>query len=341
MIDWLSASFRYDGPPIATLTLRKEMGSDRFTPGPSSPHFVEGSYSAKMSVLCMGGRLYISGNPCKFLTGQNVYGSNDIHALLDRVFHAICRALDLPPCLAAQRAITQGHVKLSRVDCTFSYHVGSDDDCAAWLEAMGRACHVRFRGRGHFDSGMCSLMYGLQIKEGKKPKASRRSTFKFYNKFRELAVHRPRVPNALYEEIRAQSLGKVRGEAVFRGLELKTLNLDRSRKWDESTPLKLHRQWIDKMEIAENYSLKDAEELKLPRRLQAAYHFWSTGIDPRAMLSKPTFYRHRRDLLDHGIDIAGPAPVERKVVVMPTLRVIEAQPVDETETESRFWSLVA
>jgi II/X family phage/plasmid replication protein len=64
--------------------------------------------------------------------------------------------------------------------------------------------------------------------------------------------------------------------------------------------------------------------------LRAAVAAWEAGHDLRAMFSRPTFYRHRRELLPHGIDIATLMPREVSNVV-PLFKVLEAKPVGVPE----------
>lgn len=342
MIDWVSFSLPYNGPPIGVQYLRRASWDAPIEPAFCKPVRLEGSYSSSLTVQAMGGRLYISGNPVKWLTGQNVAGTNDLARLVRLTVHRIWDLLDLMPCLEAYRALEAGDVTLTRVDCTFSYEVGSDEDVVTWLEAMERACHVRFRGRGHFDQGMCSLMFGLTLQEGQKAKASRRSTFKFYNKWREMAVHRPTCREDVAQELRERVLGAVRGEACYRALELQRYGKDRLSAWTQDTARELHREWVERMEMAETFTLKSEQEKELPRWLQATYRLWRAGEDVRGLLSRPTFYRQRKELLELvGIDIAQPRIVAADPVkVIPILRVLEAKPQPEEELEAMFWRLV-
>lgn len=340
MIDWLSFSLPYDGPPVGVQYLRRETWDAPIEPVYNKPVQVEGSWSSKVTVHAIGGRLYISGNPAKFLTGQNVIGSNDCRRLVAEMLERVIDALGLLDCRHMLTALTDGETNLTRVDCTFAYKVGSDADVVSWLMAMEKACHVKSRGRGHFDPGMCSLMYGLTMEEGKKAKASRRSTFKFYNKWRELQSHPPTCAAADAEWLAQSCVGLVRGEACYRGLELKRLYKDKVKAWNASTAWELHRDWVQRMEIAEMYAIEDKEVAELPSRLRGSYHMWQAGLNVKEVLPRQTFYQHRKRLMEFGIDIANPRPASHfPVQVVPVLRVLEAVPV--AEDEAAFWRLAA
>jgi II/X family phage/plasmid replication protein len=67
---------------------------------------------------------------------------------------------------------------------------------------------------------------------------------------------------------------------------------------------------------------------------------WESGADLRAVLSRPTFYRYRAELLPHGVDIAVSMPKEAVSNVVPLYRVLEAKPVSAPEWASGtalFW----
>ena len=45
----------------------------------------------------MATHLQISGNPSKFLQGHNVFGSDDVVALMSDVFDIVCQRFELQP----------------------------------------------------------------------------------------------------------------------------------------------------------------------------------------------------------------------------------------------------
>ncbi|MEO0822212.1 MAG: phage/plasmid replication protein, II/X family [Pseudomonadota bacterium] len=287
---------------------------------------VKGSFDAGLTVQVIARRMRISGNPVKYLTGQNVIGTDDIWRLVRMTYQTVKAALDLAECEKANHAIATGDVKIARVDCTFSYYVGNEDDVRLWLRAMSETCHVRYRGRGHFDDGMASLIFGLTIKPGEKPKGSKYSSFKFYAKAQELKKRPLRCNPRFHDELHSLANGHVRAEALFRHRELVRYNLGTLERWNAETSLMLNRAWIEKMEIAPSVELTDHKVNDLPHYLRATYLLWKDGADLRGVLARRTFYRHRKELMAMAmIDIATkPAGQERRVV--PILRVIEARP---------------
>jgi II/X family phage/plasmid replication protein len=64
----------------------------------------------------------------------------------------------------------------------------------------------------------------------------------------------------------------------------------------------------------------------LPGSLRGAYALWKEGHDLRQVYSRPTFYRYRSKLLEHGIDISIKQE-GRPDNVVPLVRILEARPV--------------
>ncbi|MEO0823918.1 MAG: phage/plasmid replication protein, II/X family, partial [Pseudomonadota bacterium] len=265
-------------------------------------------------------------NPVKFLTGQNVIGTDDAWQLVRLTYAAVCRALELPASEIADKAISDGNVRIRRADCTFLYHVGTDEDARIWMRGMEQCCNIKFRGRGHYDEGMSCLLFGVNIVPGEKPKGSRYSSFKFYLKSDELKKRPLRAPAWAMAELLELAHGHVRAEALYRLPELEAYNASWLHQWDDTTPLRLNRAWMEKMEIAPEVELTDEMFRKLPRHLVATYVLWKDGHDPRTLMPRPTFYRHRKALLEFGIDIATPGTGAAPRTVVPVLRVIEARP---------------
>ena len=77
----------------------------------------------------------------------------------------------------------------------------------------------------------------------------------------------------------------------------------------------------------EQLSLSTEELNSLPQRLRSTYILWNAGEDLRDTLPKATFYRHRRELNELGIDINLRKDVIDRSNVVPLVRVLEAAPV--------------
>jgi len=69
---------------------------------------------------------------------------------------------------------------------------------------------------------------------------------------------------------------------------------------------------------------------KLPSSVRSTYQLWFDGHDLMSILSKPTFYRHRKQLLEHCIDISLPSNKTQpdRSNVVPLVRTITLRPAE-------------
>ena len=331
MIDWVSFNLPYRAAQVRDAYFKQPFRAPDLQADNARPIRVLGSFDDGISVFATGSTMYISGNPVKWFTGQNVVGINCIRTLIRETYKRVLELCEIPDCIEAAAALKNWDVSLTRVDCTFAYHVGTDGDVDAWLKAMGQTCSVTHRGRGHYAPSMSCLYFGLGLKDGGQIKGSRRSVFKFYNKKREMDAHPLKCPQYYHHTLEGIADGIVRGEATYRGQELKRWGLDMVHAWKLSTTYNLHKRWIDKMQISESVRLASDIEKDLPNKLRASYLLWKAGEDMQDILPKTTFYRH----------IAMPVRdiQTRDEVVVPVLRVLEAEPVDESDHEELFWEI--
>lgn len=79
--------------------------------------------------------------------------------------------------------------------------------------------------------------------------------------------------------------------------------------------------------MKQNTLLPDSKLIQLPRAVGSSYSLWTQGTNLKSLLPHNTFYRHRKLLLDHGIDINFPCGDASKNNVIPLFRVLEARPV--------------
>lgn len=257
----------------------------------------EGSFSSAIqiqSTVDEKGRraIWVSGNPAKWFQGHNIFGSADLAGLIAEILQRICASVGLNPSAANLSAWAAGDIKLTRVDVTYSYDLGTLPRVRNALRSLDQTANLRHRGRGHFRGD--SLTYG---------KGSRRWSLTLYSKGAEILVHK--LPPQLAEtSLSAFAQGLLRVEVRLQSLQLVEEQLSYVSAWGENTPLELHQHFLAGLQIAEA-SMLDAQLLDgLPGRLQLAYNNWREGHDLRAILPRPTFYRYRAELLKHGVDIA-------------------------------------
>lgn len=266
----------------------------------------------------------ISGNPVKFFQGHNLWGSDDVHALVVATLDYLVEhsGLGLLPSEEDRQRWVAGDIRLTRVDQTESYHLANLSDVLAWLRAAEQTAHLSHRGRGQLVKGS-TLYFG---------KNSRRWSLKLYAKGQEIRDkgHRQEVvlqlPHAVLWADRT-----LRAELTMRSMELRRLGLDFVSAWSGrdgvdsavTSRLLLDRLGAMTMNTVSHLSASVLDALKPSLRM--AYQSWEGGADLRAILPRATFYRYRAELLQHGIDIAALNPTEKSNVV-PLVRVLEAVP---------------
>lgn len=285
---------------------------------------VEGSHASSIQVRSVGGDgageatgLHFSGNPAKFLQGHNVFGSDDLVSLMYDTFLVVCRSLNLRPSLQEVRAAKQGSYPLSMVDINYSYELPTRADVLAWIRAAEFKSKSR-HGRPQLKGG--TLYWG---------KTSQRWAIKVYSKGEEIEAPKHRLPETLASTpVKQWADNKLRLELRLKKKQLTEHDITQASHLDEETVKRLFNEYVRKIEMKEQVALTTEKRLQLPQRLQSTYVLWQTGQDLRSTLPRATYYRHRKDLLAYGIDIALARDVdqEHSSSVVPLVRVLEAVP---------------
>lgn len=288
---------------------------------------VRGSHDASVTVRTHGAacdHVEVSGNPVKWFQGHNLWGTDDLPALVLSMLDALVQRddLGLDPSDSDRATWQAGSIRLTRVDVTESFHLPSRSDVLAWLRAAEQTAHLSHRGRGQLVKGS-TLYFGKQ---------SRRWSLKLYSKGQELEAkdHRQDVvmdlPHALAWADRA-----LRAELTLRSMELRRLNLGFLGQWADIDgvpfePLSLLRDRLGAMTMTTARTLPDDVFQSLTTSQRTAYLAWVSGADLRGLLSNGGFYNLRRKLLPHGVDVAAVQPSAEQSNVVPLVRVLEAVP---------------
>lgn len=329
MIDWLTmlVPFRHAQPLNAGHVVSIQPTGEVEWQTSKRMH-VEGSHETRLSIRtathtadpCT--HLEIKGNPVKFFQGHNLWGTDDVPSLAVATCHAVAELLSLPVDPQDAAAWQAGDIRLTCVDATESFHLNSRAEVLAFLRSAEQTAHLSHRGRGQLVKGS-TLYFG---------KNSRRTSLKLYAKGPEIERkgHRQEIILAL-PAARAWADRTLRCELRIHSMELRRLGLDHVRNWFAADGLpsevtaKLLRDVFGGMTMTTTAHLSADVMDSLRPALRVAVQAWEAGSDLRSMLSRPTFYRYRKELLPHGIDIATRMPREVSNVV-PLYRVLEAKP---------------
>ena len=329
MIDWLSmvVPMRHNAPLNAGHVLSiQPTGEVEWQT--SKRVQVEGSHDARISVRtathtaepCT--HVEISGNPVKFFQGHNLWGTDDLPGLVVDTCHAVAGLAGIEPDPLDVAAWQAGDVRLTCVDATESFHLNSRAEVLAFLRSAEQTAHLSHRGRGQLVKGS-TLYFG---------KNSRRWSLKLYAKGPEIERkgHRQEIVLAL-PSAREWADKTLRVELRLHSMELRRVGLDHARDWFTADGLpsavtaKLLRDVFEGMTMTTTAHLSADVMETLRPALRLAVQAWEAGSDLREQLPHRTFYKYRRELLAHGIDIATRMPREVSNVV-PLYRVLEAKP---------------
>lgn len=278
----------------------------------------EGSFETSLNVRCDGHRVTFSGNVSRFGRSDNLFGFG-FWQCIDRV-NAVLRHYGLPPFTAGQRIdyVKRGDIRsawtgarVSRIDLTANYEAGSPDDAHAVMQFLGSQHAGRHEGR--------VLGQGETVAWGS---GSRRQYWKAYIKHLELRRHGC-ADQRLIDHCAER--GVVRFEGTLRSNTLTDLGCaylgDYESGWAMTQLIQLFEQHTEVLSRAKQ-TVDDIGHL--PKHLRSTARDYLAGMDMSCSLSRATFYRHRRELLAFGIDIA----VRNVRPFQPRVRVIELRPAE-------------
>lgn len=257
--------------------------------------------------------LEISGNPSKWFQGHNLWGSDDLVTLTVDLALAALEALGARPPAPDEARWRAGGFAVKLAHVTVMFDLGSDEavlEYLHWLEGA-RASNRRVNG----------LRKGSTVSW-----SSRALRMKAYHKLQELLDTRGLANHPQRAELLAWASGKLRWEVELRSRELKRLGLDTGSMWlglGDTQKIALAYAKLVEMPTRQNPKISG---LDVPTHLRATLFLWSQGADPRISLSRPTYYRHRKELLAYGYDITRPptdeertTPIERLQCPFPPL----------------------
>ncbi len=263
----------------------------------------EGSFSRNFTVWTpTRGKLFISGNPVKLLQGHNAFGSCDALGLYLEAGIFVRENAGLFPGPSTWRACKFAGPHFTRLDVTRSYRFPSLKYAHEWLRSVASTARDR---RGSTQSKEGTIYFG---------KTSTRWTMKVYEKSSELLNGMKKTGHGIPSSVVDWAAGVVRFELTARRPELEKFPeiLSRVRGASaEAACFDLWNEYYNRITWNGNADMKKSDliEETMPAHLRLKLEAWRGGGDLRRILSRPSFYRVRRELLDTlGVDIASPPP---------------------------------
>lgn len=282
---------------------------------------VEGSYSTNIMVKSLTPHtIQVSGNPTKWLQGHNLFGTNNLRLLMWLFFLRLHEQLcdELFPTIDQLEMIENGHYSVSRVDINETWHLNNQFDVKAWIRSAGQKMNMPYRGKGVFSGD--TLYWG---------KGSKYYYLKCYSKGDEINSKKSNFPDDLRTPEMLEYADKaLRLELVLCSKALREWHINMPCVWSLDMPKMLLVEHVRKLEMSNNFKITDEVVNNLPPKLRMYYKLWLHGEDLRQELTKPTFYRIRKQLKEYDIDIALVRDLDKPADnVIPLIRVLEAEPV--------------
>lgn len=324
MIDWSLVQFPIVHDPIYSgevISILPDGTEDWRTPRRLQ---ASGSYEKKISIKSIGGNgrgqashLWLNGNPSKFLQGHNVFGSDDLVSLLYDVFCLLVDKFKLQPTEEEIQKVKTGDYKLVMADINYPYVLPSRADVLAFIRALEFKAKTR-HGKPAMKGG--TLYFG---------KTSEYWAIKFYCKAEEIQTTRGKLPHELQNQGIEDWVDNIlRIELRLHSKELQRLNILKVKDLDQEKAKKIFNEYLRKIDMTEQIKLTDETLMKIPNKLRSTYTLWNEGHDLRNLISKPTYYRHRKELKEYGINIDLRPESTKKSNVVPLVRILEAQPAE-------------
>lgn len=302
-VDWISVS-QYHGDSarefVGSLGFKfDETGEPVCETGGSRA--IKGSFDTSLQVRSFAGWVSVSGNPGRFGRPDNLFGYD-----LETCMQIVNRELalhDLPPFTKGEEVAPVSEemergvlsrwtgAAFSRIDVTRGFEAGSEFAARLAMRAYSRVSLARMT-RSSWGGETCLWRTGRRV-------------VKAYLKGAEMSAHGACGEWADY----AKERGIVRHEVEFKS---KFLSETRLRYWGNVDMGKLIRLHLAETEhLHEPDVAHDPVALQcIPSRCRVTYAAWLRGENVRELLARPTFYRHRAELLEAaGVDIKDPRDV--------------------------------
>lgn len=305
MIDWLTFELPFRHEPIdSDIIVRVDSnGVSKWVTKCSTP--VVGSFDGNIYCSSVGSdspgmasHLRISGNPAKWLQGHNILGTDDIILLISTLLRKLFPILGFDFSPFVESSIPQS--KLYRIDITYNYSLPCRADVINWL----RAAEFKSRSRSGRPVSKGSTLYFQ--------KNSRRWSIKFYSKGQEISVKGHEISDKVGLEQKSllteYSQNLLRSELTLRRMELVHIGCDTVGLFCcFNSCSDIYGLYMNRIQLSgQNSFLSEVIFQTLKPSIRSTYILWREGHNPLSVMSKATFYRHRKVLLDYEIDISIP-----------------------------------
>lgn len=317
----------------------------------ATPHRLKvlGSHEAALHVRSVSNsELEIDGNPVKWLQGHNLYGTDDLPLLLWSTLEKLLGELGTSLLECGIRSICDlDQTVITRVDVTQMLQLESVGDVQSYIRAAYENGSANRRGRGVLRGS--TLIFGDAA-----GKNFTRWQIVIYSKGQEIIAHPLPAFMMADPDVMSWVNKALRVEVRYGRLELEKQNMRFLSGWRNPASsatvdsiglasgtkvMDMNAMWqskVDKLDF-NSCSEQHFDLESLPRPLRATYATWRAGVDPRTILSRATFFRYRRQLMELvSVDISVPLPVVPTATIIPIKRVLEARPCGRPDWADRI-----
>lgn len=280
---------------------------------------LEGSFDSRVEIRCDGYSVEFSGNISRYNRRDNLFGYDFAETI--RRINALTNLYSLPPFTCgkffrfADAGWTWTGARVSRIDITCNYAAGSLEALQVLIRSLAGQHVGRLKGRLTPDGATVEYGRGSTYVYGKcyakHVEFERHLTRKSGSHVDEEVIDFCRAYGVLREEFTLKSRFLTQNCICYLG----------AITHDELVSVYLARSQFRRLSEVKYENFDD-----LPRHLRATYVSWQNGF-PQG-ISRATFYRHRRSLLQYGIDISVPSNVHILPIRIRTVEVAALEAPD-------------
>ncbi len=328
MIDWVTCKIPFfytgslDAGQIISIT---QDGEIEYSIGKRLP--VVGSHDSKLHIRTESVdedgqtiEIFLSGNPVKFLQGHNLFGTSDLLNLMYETILKLSDKLQAPQPKNVLEQIRAGFYTVSRIDINRMFSLSNRAEVLSFINVM--ASNSRTKAQS-------SVMKGQTVYFNKE---SKRWSIKMYSKGQEINLPRNKKAGGFImpPELVKFADPLLRIELTLKSNELREIGLHLASEWRNIEELNVFTDYVERIQMASQMKIENlSSKIKLSG-VKSTYLLWLNGEDPRLILPKNTFYRHRRTLLEHDVDISILNTKEQQdtAKIVPLCKVLELKPAE-------------
>jgi len=279
-----------------------------------------GSHSLHLRAIHKGSELLVEGSPYAYRYGQNLYTSNDLHAVLRDVLPDVLEQCVNPPSTMDVQRWLAGDIVLSRVDLYANF---------ICPEGVSPKRLIRQIARQLSERGVSTKTHGSTFTWA--PDKGRQYEIVFYAKGPQMRVkrslanfpERSRLVRAANNIVRVEL--RLQGEMLRKlkkQLNLK-VSLEKASGWTPRTPRKVFGYFMKKLDIVNVTAgpVTDEELAPLNHRLRPVLALHKAGCELRQIYSQATVRRHLKAFRQMGIDLR--CPNQPKDEALPLLELLK------------------